>query len=92
MPFARSGCATPNPLNFPRIDILEFWSAYDKNRDQNLWRPFIEYFLPGRAAAAAAASMRACAAAHACVIDTVYQLSFLLVGADPAGLENRIFV
>ena len=28
------------------------------------------------AAAAAAASMRACAAAHACVIDTVYQLSF----------------
>ena len=44
------------------------------------------------AAAAAAASMRACAAAHACVIDTVYQLSFLLVGADPAGVENRIFV
>ncbi len=43
-------------------------------------------------AAAAAACMRACAAAHACVIDTVYQLSFLLVGADPAGVENRIFV
>ena len=24
-PFARSGCATANLLNFPRIDILEFW-------------------------------------------------------------------
>jgi hypothetical protein len=24
-PFARSDCATPNPVNFPRIDILEFW-------------------------------------------------------------------
>ena len=42
------------------------------------------------AAAAAAAWMRGCVAA--CVIDTVYQLIFLLVGADPAGVENRIFV
>ena len=33
------------------------------------------------AAAAAAAWMRACVAA--CVIDTVYQLIFLPVGADP---------
>ena len=41
------------------------------------------------AAAAAAACMRACVAA--CVIDTVYQLIFLPVGADPASVENRIF-
>ena len=41
------------------------------------------------AAAAAAAWMRACVAA--CVIDTVYQLVFLPVGADPASVENRIF-
>ena len=42
------------------------------------------------AAAAAAAWMRACVAA--CVIDTVYQLIFLPVGADPASVENRIFL
>ena len=41
------------------------------------------------AAAAAATWMRACVAA--CVIDTVYQLIFLPVGADPAGVEDRIF-
>ena len=41
------------------------------------------------AAAAAAAWMRACVAA--CVIDTVYQLVFSPVGADPARVENRIF-
>ena len=41
------------------------------------------------AAGAAAAWMRACVAA--CVIDTVYQLIFLPVGADPASVENRIF-
>jgi hypothetical protein len=38
---------------------------------------------------AAAACVRACVAAHARVIDTVYQLIFLLVGA---GVENQIFV
>jgi hypothetical protein len=38
------------------------------------------------------ACVRACVAAHACVIDTVYQLIFLLVGPDPAGVEDRIFV
>jgi hypothetical protein len=41
------------------------------------------------AAADSAAWMRACVAAF--VIDTVYQLIFLPVGADPASVENRIF-
>jgi hypothetical protein len=42
------------------------------------------------AAAAAAAWMRACVAA--CVIDTVYQLVFLPVGADPASGRIEFFV
>jgi hypothetical protein len=40
-------------------------------------------------AAAAAACMRACVAAY--VIGKVYQQIILLVGPDPAGVENGIF-